>query len=114
MAILGQLSAHGLSAYTRHIQRQVQFHIHLMACSIHISTARTMLNSGDPVDISVWLSACRFRSAGEKEIRRHNPGTAQRHFSPLLVLRRVEKRKDTFLRRVPHDTRQLYLPRQRP
>ncbi|MCM1412915.1 MAG: hypothetical protein NC111_03525 [Bacteroides sp.] len=24
--------------------------------SIHISTARTMLNSGDPVDISVWKS----------------------------------------------------------
>ena len=27
-----------------------------MAGSIHISTARTMLNSGDPVDISVWKS----------------------------------------------------------
>ena len=27
-----------------------------MAQSIHISTARTMLNSGDPVDISVWKS----------------------------------------------------------
>ena len=27
-----------------------------MARSIHISTARTMLNSGDPVDISVWKS----------------------------------------------------------
>ena len=27
-----------------------------MAHSIHISTARTMLNSGDPVDISVWKS----------------------------------------------------------
>ena len=25
-----------------------------MARSIHITTARTMLNSGDPVDISVW------------------------------------------------------------
>lgn len=25
-----------------------------MARSIHISTARQMLNSGDPVDISVW------------------------------------------------------------
>ena len=24
--------------------------------SIHITTARTMLNSGDPVDISVWKS----------------------------------------------------------
>lgn len=24
--------------------------------SVHISTARTMLNSGDPVDISVWKS----------------------------------------------------------
>ena len=48
------------------------------------STARTMLNSGDPVDISsaelkrfafgktitVWFSACRFRSAAEKEFRR--------------------------------------------
>lgn len=56
-----------------------------MARSIHISTARTMLNSGDPVDISsaepkrfalsktitVWLSAFgRFRSAAEKELRR--------------------------------------------
>lgn len=27
-----------------------------MARSIHISTARTMLNSGDPVDISLWKS----------------------------------------------------------
>ena len=27
-----------------------------MARSVHISTARTMLNSGDPVDISVWKS----------------------------------------------------------
>ena len=27
-----------------------------MARSIHISTARSMLNSGDPVDISVWKS----------------------------------------------------------
>ena len=27
-----------------------------MARSIHISTARTMLNSGDPVDISIWKS----------------------------------------------------------
>ena len=27
-----------------------------MAQSIHISTARTMLNSGDPIDISVWKS----------------------------------------------------------
>lgn len=27
-----------------------------MARFIHISTARTMLNSGDPVDISVWKS----------------------------------------------------------
>ena len=27
-----------------------------MARSIHISTASTMLNSGDPVDISVWKS----------------------------------------------------------
>lgn len=27
-----------------------------MARSIHISTARTMLNSGDPVDIHVWKS----------------------------------------------------------
>ena len=27
-----------------------------MARSIHITTARTMLNSGDPVDISVWKS----------------------------------------------------------
>ena len=25
-----------------------------MAKAIHITTARTMLNSGDPVDISVW------------------------------------------------------------
>ena len=25
-----------------------------MARSIHITTARTMLNSGDPVDIAVW------------------------------------------------------------
>ncbi len=25
-----------------------------MARSVHISTARMMLNSGDPVDISVW------------------------------------------------------------
>ena len=24
--------------------------------SIHITTARTMLNSGDPVDLSVWKS----------------------------------------------------------
>lgn len=41
-----------------------------MARSIHISTARTMLNSGDPVDIGVWLSPFgRFRSAAEKEIR---------------------------------------------
>lgn len=56
MAILGQPSDHGLSAYTRHIQRQVQSHLHLIALSIHISTARTMLNSGDPVDISVWKS----------------------------------------------------------
>lgn len=24
--------------------------------AVHISTARTMLNSGDPVDISVWKS----------------------------------------------------------
>lgn len=28
----------------------------MMARSIHISTARTMLNSDDPVDISVWKS----------------------------------------------------------
>ena len=27
-----------------------------MARSIHVSTARTMLNSGEPVDISVWKS----------------------------------------------------------
>lgn len=27
-----------------------------MAHSIHITTARQMLNSGDPVDISVWKS----------------------------------------------------------
>ena len=27
-----------------------------MSQSIHISTARTKLNSGDPVDISVWKS----------------------------------------------------------
>ncbi len=27
-----------------------------MARSIHITTARTMLNSGDPVDLSVWKS----------------------------------------------------------
>lgn len=27
-----------------------------MARSIHISTARQMLNSGDPVDISAWKS----------------------------------------------------------
>lgn len=27
-----------------------------MAQSIHITTARQMLNSGDPVDISVWKS----------------------------------------------------------
>lgn len=27
-----------------------------MARSIHITTARQMLNSGDPVDISVWKS----------------------------------------------------------
>lgn len=27
-----------------------------MARSIHISTARQMLNSGDPVDIAVWKS----------------------------------------------------------
>ncbi|MCX4294557.1 MAG: hypothetical protein OSJ56_10935 [Prevotella sp.] len=61
-----------------------------MARSIHISTARTMLNSGDPVDISsakpkhfafsktitVWLSAFgRFRSAAEKEFRRLYPRT---------------------------------------
>ena len=53
-----------------------------MARSIHITTARTMLNSGDPVDISlakpkrfafsktitVWSSTFgRFRSEAEKE-----------------------------------------------
>lgn len=27
-----------------------------MARNVHISTARQMLNSGDPVDISVWKS----------------------------------------------------------
>lgn len=27
-----------------------------MARSVHITTARQMLNSGDPVDISVWKS----------------------------------------------------------
>ena len=27
-----------------------------MARSVHITTARQMLNSGDPVDISVWRS----------------------------------------------------------
>lgn len=27
-----------------------------MAHSVHITTARQMLNSGDPVDISVWKS----------------------------------------------------------
>ncbi|MBD5246903.1 MAG: hypothetical protein HDS54_01880 [Barnesiella sp.] len=27
-----------------------------MAQSIHISTARHILNSGDPIDISVWKS----------------------------------------------------------
>jgi len=42
------------------------------------STARTMLNSGDPVDISVWLSARRFRSVVEKEIRRLFPRTKER------------------------------------
>ena len=31
-----------------------------------------MLNSGDPVDIHVWLSACRFRSEAEKELGRLN------------------------------------------
>ena len=53
MAILGQPSAHGLSVHARHIRQQVQSRLYLMARSIHISTARTMLNSGDPVDISV-------------------------------------------------------------
>lgn len=49
-----------------------------------------------------------------KEIRRLYPGTAQRHFTPLLVLRRLEERQNTFLRRVPQDTRLLHLPGQRP
>ena len=44
------------SVLARNIQWQIQPHILLMARSIHISTARSMLNSGDPVDISVWKS----------------------------------------------------------
>ncbi len=48
---------------------------------VHISTMRSILNSGDPVDrslakpkryaITVWSPACRFRSNAEKEQRRH-------------------------------------------
>ena len=37
-----------------HIHRTLRLYIQIMARSIHITTARTMLNSGDPVDISVW------------------------------------------------------------
>ena len=56
MAALGEPSANWYALYARHIRQQVQSYLYLMARSIHISTARTMLNSGDPVDISVWKS----------------------------------------------------------
>ncbi len=42
--------------FPRHIQRQIPTVFLIMSQSIHISTARTMLNSGDPVDISVYKS----------------------------------------------------------
>jgi hypothetical protein len=56
------------------LQRQVQSHLHLMARSIQISTARTMLNSGDPVDIRVSaFSACRLKAGARCQRQNDRP-----------------------------------------
>ena len=87
-----------------------------MSCSIHISTARSMLNSGDPVDISsaepkrfafgktitVWKSACRFRSTAEKEFRRLDSRTQKLHLPAIQFLRRLAQRQVAFIRQMSH------------
>lgn len=69
-----------------------------MARLIHIATARTMLNSGAPVDISVWkydgfvLELCNVTS---------------RRYSFMTT-----GGKDTFVQRMPEDSLLLNYPRQ--
>lgn len=47
-----------LPAYSTPISNRLSHNIitHTSMNAVHISTARTMLNSGDPVDLSVWRS----------------------------------------------------------
>ena len=87
-----------------------------MAHAIHIFTARTMLNSGAPVDISsvepkrfafgnpitVWLSDCRCCSAVEKEIRRLDSRTLKLYLPAIQFLRGLAQRQFAFLRRMSH------------
>ena len=73
-----------------------------MSKSIHISTARHILNSGDPIDLHVWKS--------DGSILR----TPKLYLPAIQFLRRLEERKDTFLRRVPQNPRLLHLQGQRP
>ena len=65
-----------------------------MARSIHITTALTMLNSGDPVDISVW-------KANGEILHLHNcislrydtcPGTDERRVRTAGRIRRTRDR----------------------
>ncbi|MBD5230371.1 MAG: hypothetical protein HDS69_10130 [Bacteroidales bacterium] len=57
-------------------------------------------NSCDPVDISVWLLACRFRSTAEKEFRRLDSRTPKLYLPAIKFLRRLAQRQVDFLRRV--------------
>ena len=102
MAICPQPPMRPLVSLARYLHFTLQHSFLLMARSIHTSTARTMLNSGDPVDISVWLSACRFRSIAEKEIRRLDSRTPKLYISAIQLLRRLEECKNTFLRLMSH------------
>lgn len=58
----------------------------------------------------LWRPCGYFRM----EIRRLNPGTPQRRFTPLLVLRRMAQREATLLRRDAPHPRHLHLPSQQP
>ena len=83
MAIYRQPPDCTLVCLARYFHIALQPSLFLMARSIHISTARTMLNSGDPVDIRVSaFSACRLkpvRGAEGKTTDRKSDGS--KHYS---------------------------------
>ena len=72
-----------------------------MSKAIHITTARTMLNSGEPCGY--------FRL----ESQRLYPRTPKLYLTAIQFLRRLAQRQVAFLRRMSQNPRLLHLPRQR-